>query len=248
MSDQQPTHFTLWNLGRQPLEITSAQDPIVADAGLVAVRALDRSLGVLADLADRLPDPRDPLFVRHSAERLLTQQVYQLLAGYPDCNDADELRGDALFQILADVTPDGEEPLACGSTLARFQYAYTRRSQREGEPEVLLVRRAAQLQRLKVANDFLVDLFIRTRVTPPTEVILDVDATDDPTHGKQALSGYHGYYRQHQFLPLHVYEGHSGFPLAVWLRPGATHASLGAVDSLRPIVAQLRAAWPEVRI
>src|SRR3954447_24284904 len=248
MSDQQPTHFTLWNLGRQPLEITSAQDPIVADAGLVAVRALDRSLGILADLADRLPDPRDPLFVRHSTQRLLTQQVYQVLAGYPDCNDADELRRDALFQILADVTPDGEEPLASGSTLARFQYAYTRRGQRAGEPEILLVRRAAQLQRIKVVNDFLPDLFVRTRVTPPTEIILDVDATDDPTHGRQALSGYHGYYRQHQYLPLLVFDGASGFPLACWLRHGTAHASLGAVDVLRAVVRELRAVWPDVVI
>src|SRR5262249_55891701 len=153
-------------------------------------------------LARRLPDPRDPLFVRHASERLLIQQVYQVLAGYPDGNDADTLRDDTLFQILADVTPNGEEPLASGSTLTRFPSAYTRRGQRAGEPEVLLVRRAAQLQRVKVVNDFLLDLFLRTRVTPPTEIILDVDATDDPTHGQQALAGYHGYYRQHQYLPL----------------------------------------------
>jgi Transposase DDE domain group 1 len=248
MSDQQPTHFTLWNLGRQQLEVTFNEGPIVADAGLVAVRALDRSLGILADLAARLPDPRDPLFVRHSTERLLTQQVYQLLAGYPDCNDADDLRRDALFQILADVTPDGEEPLASGSTMARFQYAYTRRGQRAGEPEILQVRRAAQLQRVKGVNDFLLDLFIRTRVTPPTEIILDADATDDPTHGKQALSGYHGYYRQHQYLPLLVFEGASGFPLACWLRPGTAHASLGVVDILRAVVQKLRAVWPDVVI
>jgi hypothetical protein len=248
MCDQSPPHFTLWTLGRQQLEVTFDQGPIVADAGLLSVRALDRSLGILADLADRLPDPRDPLFVRHSTQRLLIQQVYQLLAGYPDCNDADELRRDALFQILAEVTPDGEEPLASGSTLARFQYAYTRRGQREGEPEVLLVRRAAQRQRIKVANDFLVDLFVRTRVTPPTAIILDVDATDDPTHGKQALSGYHGYYGQHQYLPLLVFDGASGFPLACWLRHGTAHASLGAVDILRAVVQKLRAVWPEVII
>src|SRR4051812_42106103 len=181
MSDQQPTHFTLWNLGRQQLEVTFNEGPIVADVGLVAVRALDRSLGILADLAARLPDPRDPLFVRHSTERLLTQQVYQLLAGYPDCNDADELRSDALFQILADVTPDGEEPLASGSTMARFQYAYTRRGQREGEPEVLLVRRAAQLQRLKEVNDFLAALFTPHPLPPPAGTIRERAPTTDPT-------------------------------------------------------------------
>src|SRR5205823_6192673 len=133
---------------------------------------------------------------------------------------------------------------------ARFQYAFTRRQAELPlqERPVLLEVRAAQTQRLKITNRYLVDLFIRTRRQAPTEIILDVDATDDPTHGGQALSGYHGYFRQHQYFPLHIYEGYTGFPLAVWLRPGTVHASLGAVDVLRAIVAQLRAAWPGVRI
>ena len=243
-------HLTLWNLGPQQLLVDFQGGRIVSDAGLLAVRALERPLRVIADLAPQLPDPRSPKFIRHSVEALLTQEVYALLAGYPDHNDADELRIDPLFQILADVRPDAAQPLASGSTLARFAYAFTRRDA-ELPPEerpVLLEVRAAQTQRLKVLNRYLVDLFVRTRREAPAELILDVDATDDPTHGAQALSGYHGYFRQHQYLPLHVYEGHSGFPLAVWLRPGAVHASLGAVDILRAILVQLRAAWPAVRI
>jgi hypothetical protein len=250
MTSEDTQHFSLWNLGPQQLQVDFQGGRIVSDAGLLAVRALERPLRVIADLAARLPDPRSPLFVQHSVEAILTQEVYALLAGYPDHNDADDLRTDPLFQILADVSPDTERPLASGSTLARFQYAYTRRDA-EVPPEeraVLLEVRAAQLQRLTILNDYLVDLFIRTRREPPVEIILDVDATDDPTHGTQALSGYHGYYRQHQYFPLHVYEGHSGFPLAAWLRPGVVHASLGAVDVLRPIVTKLRAAWPGVRI
>jgi hypothetical protein len=243
-------HLTLWHLGPQQLRIDFQGGRIVSDAGLLAVRALERPLRVIADLAPQLPDPRSPKFIRHSVEALLTQEVYALLAGYPDHNDADDLRADPLFQILADVSPDAAQPLASGSTLARFAYAFTRRDA-ELPPEerpVLLEVRAAQTQRLKILNRYLVDLFVRTRPQPPAELILDVDATDDPTHGAQTLSGYHGYFRQHQYLPLHVYEGHSGFPLAVWLRPGAIHASLGAVESLAALVAQLRAAWPAVRI
>lgn len=250
MAPEGHDHFTLWNLGPQQLLVDFSGGRIVSDAGLLAVRALERPLRVIADLAPLLPDPRAPNFVQHSVEAILTQQVYALLAGYPDHNDADQLRNDPLFQILADVSPDAEQPLASGSTLARFQYAFTRR-QAELPPEerpVLLEVRAAQTQRLKILNGYLLDLFIRTRTQAPTEIILDVDATDDPTHGAQALSGYHGYYRQHQYFPLHVYEGHSGFPLAVWLRPGTVHASLGAVDILRPIVDRLRAAWPGVTI
>jgi hypothetical protein len=140
--------------------------------------------------------------------------------------------------------------LASGSTLARFQYAYTRRQAElplEERP-VLLEVRAAQTSRIKILNDYLVELFIRTRRTPPSEIILDIDASDDPVHGQQTLSGYHGYYRQHQYLPLYVYDGDTGFPLAAWLRPGTVHASLGAAEILDRIVSALRAAWPGVRI
>src|SRR6266542_2282617 len=127
MTRQQDSHFTLWNLGPQQLQVAFNGGRIVADAGLLAVRALERPLRVIADLAQRLPDPRSPKFIRHSVEALLTQEVYALLAGYPDHNDHDDLRTDPLFQILADVRPDAEQPLASGSTLARFAYSFTRR-------------------------------------------------------------------------------------------------------------------------
>ena len=246
-SDQ---HLTFWSVGAQQLQVTFDGGRIVSDTGLLAVRALEKPLRILAGLAERLPDPRCPEFIHHSQEALLTQAVYQILAGYPDFNDAQALRDDPLFQILADVCPDAERPLASGSTLARYQYAYTRR-QADVPPEqrpALLEARAAQTGRLKIVNDYLVDVFISTRRSPPEEVILDVDATDDPVHGQQALSGYHGYFRQHQYFPLLVYDGHTGFPLAAWLRPGAVHAGLGSVEVLAAIVAKLRAAWPGLRI
>jgi hypothetical protein len=250
LAQQPDQHFTLWDVGPQQVHAAFDGGRIVSDAGLLAVRALERPLRVIAELAGRLPDPRSPRFVEHSTEAVLTQTVYQILAGYPDCNDAQALRDDPLFQILAEVSPDADHPLASPSTLARFQYAYTRRQAEQPVEErpVLLEVRAAQTGRIKVLNQYLVDLFIRTRRTVPAEVILDVDASDDPVHGRQALSGYHGYYRQHQYLPLFVYDGVSGFPLAAWLRPGTAHASLGAVAILEGIVAALRAAWPGVRI
>jgi hypothetical protein len=240
--------LTLWHVGPQQVQVRFDGGQVVTDTGLLAVRALERPLRVLADLAQRLPDPRAPGYIRHSAEALLTQQVYQLLAGYPDCNDAQALRHDPLFHLLADQSPDAERPLASAATLARFQYAFTRRQAGDDDTAILRQRRAARIHRLRVLNDYLVDLFLRTRRTAPTEVILDVDASDDPTHGQQQLSGYHGYYEQHQYLPLFVFDGHSGMPLAAWLRPGTVHASCGAVDILRILVQRLRAAWPGVVI
>lgn len=250
MTPQRQPHFTLWNLGSQQLQVAFDGGSLVSDAGLLAVRALEKPLRVIADLAPRLPDPRSRKYIEHSAEAILTQAVYQILAGYPDFNDAQQLRDDPLFQILADVSPDADNPLASPSTLARFQYAFTRRQAElpVEERPVLSEVRAAQTGRIKILNDYLVDLFIRTRRVRPAEIILDVDASDDPVHGRQTLSGYHGYYRQHQYLPLFVYDGATGFPLAAWLRPGTVHASLGAADILDAIVTRLRAAWPDVRI
>jgi hypothetical protein len=250
MVSERDQHFTLWTIGSQQLQVAFDGGRIVSDAGLLLVRAVEKPLRVIADLAQRLPDPRAPAFIEHSVEAILTQEVYQILAGYPDFNDAQPLRVDPLFQILTDVSPDRDHPLASPSTLARFQYAYTRRQAETPleERPVLLEVRAAQTGRIKILNDYLVDLFPRTRRTIPTEIILDVDASDDPVHGHQALSGYHGYYRQHQYLPLFVYDGATGFPLAAWLRPGTSHASWGAVDILDAIVTRLRAAWPDVRI
>jgi hypothetical protein len=150
MTSERDQHFTLWRLGSQQLHVAFDGGRIVSDAGLLAVRALERPLGIIANLAARLLDPRSPKFIAHSAEALLTQEVYPILAGYPDFNDAQTLRADPLFQILADLSPDADQPLASGSTLARFQYAYTRR-QAELPPEerpALLEVRAAQTRRI----------------------------------------------------------------------------------------------------
>lgn len=250
MNNDGSQHLTFWNLGSQQLLVDFEGGRIVSDVGLLSVRALEKPLGLLADLAQRLPDPRAPKFIQHSAEALLTQQVYQILAGYPDGNDAQVLRDDPLFQILADVSPDAEQPLASGSTLTRFQYAYTRRQRElpEEDRPAFHEMYTARTERLHVLNECLLDWFIRTRRTPPPQVIIDLDGTDDPVHGQQALSGYHGYYQQHQYFPLLAFEGHSGFPLAAWLRPGRAGANWGVVDTLDRIVRRLRALWPNLLI
>lgn len=242
--------LTLWDLGSQQVTVDFQGGSLVTDAGLLALRAFDKELGVLADLAARLPDPRAQKLVTHSRETILTQQVYQILADYPDGNDAQRLRLDPLFQTLADVAPAPATPLASGSTLNRFQHAFTRRQAELPLEERPVLREvaAAQTQRLKILNAYLPELFCRTRRQAPTAVTIDLDASDDPTHGQQVLTGFHGYYDQHQYFPLFAFDGATGFPLAAWLRPGTVHASCGAVDTLRGIVEQLRAVWPEVAI
>jgi hypothetical protein len=240
--------LTFWDLGKQQVTVDFHGGQVVSDAGLLPIRLLDKELGVLATVAGRLPDPRVQALVTHTREALPVQDVYQILAGYPDGNDAQALRHDPLFQTPLDLTPDIGHTLASGSTLNRFHHAYTRRQAElptEQRP-VLGEVDAALSGRLRVLNNYLPELFIRTRRQPPPYIILDVDPADDPTHGQQVLSFFHGYYDQHQYFPLFVFDGDTGFPLAAWLRPGKVHASCGAVDVLSPIVQALRTAWPDV--
>jgi Transposase DDE domain group 1 len=243
--------LTFWKIGQQEVSATFDGGRVVTDAGLLSLRAFEKKLGVLRQLAQRLPDPRSQKFITYSCEDLVTQRVYQILAGYPDCHDAQSLRVDPLFRTLLDVPPDNEEcTLASGSTLARYHYAYTRRQAQlpVEERPVLLEQQAARNERLRIFNDYLVELFVHTRRQPPTRIVIDLDATDDPTHGQQVLSFFHGYFEQYQYFPLLAFDADSGFPLAAWLRPGTVHASCGAVSVLQDLVPRLRQAWPDVEI
>ncbi len=245
-----PDQLTLWDLGKQQVTVAFDGGQLVTDAGLLALRELDKRLGVLSELAQRLPDPRAQKYVKHTREALLTQQVYQIVADYADCNDSNRLRDDPLFQTVVDVSPDRDDALASGSTVARFHQAFTRR-QADLPPEERPVLRevdAALTQRLQILNDYLPELYVRTRRAAPAFVIIDLDPSDDPTHGQQVLTGFHGFYDQHQYFPLYAFDGVTGFPLAAWLRPGTVHASCGAVQTLQGIVGRLRAAWPHVVI
>jgi hypothetical protein len=253
------TQLTFWNIGRQQVTVDFNGGRIVTDAGLIAVREFEQRLGIIDGLAKRFPDPRAPLYIRHPVDEILTQHVYQFLGGYFDCNDAKTLRHDPLFLTIAGVSPDEQMPvdeetesraLSSGSTLARFQYAYTRRQAEMPieERQVLLEQRDAQLDRIQVINEYLVDLFVRSRQERPRHIVIDIDPTDDPTHGQQVLSFYHGYYEQHQYFPLLLFDGATGFPLGAWLRPGVVHAACGVVESLDLVVQKLRAAWPDVTI
>jgi hypothetical protein len=243
--------LVLFEVDRRAVTVTFDGGEVVTDTGLLALRQLDRRLGVLAEAAARLPDPRSELLRRFSTEELLTQTVYQLLGGYFDCNDAQTLRHDPLMQVLLDHAPGMDTAtLASGSTLARFRYAYTRRQRSLPVEERTIEQecQAAKCARLRELNRFLVELFVKTRPTPPKRITLDIDATDDPTHGAQQLTLFHGHYRQHQYLPLLVFDGDTKFPLAGWLRSGTAHPSWGAVETLRDLIAVLRAAWPDVEI
>ena len=252
MVETECTHqLELFEVGRQQVTVDFEGGAVVSDAGLLPVAQLDHELGILAEAARRLPDPRAQWCVTHSAEQILRQQVFQMLAGYPDGNDAQLLRNDPLFKTIVGIDPRlDDRPLASGSTINRFQHAFTRREAEKplDERDVIFEVRRAQIERINGLNEFLVDAFVRTRKTQPAHVIIDLDPTDDAAYGKQQLTFWNGYYEQNQYFPMMIFEGETGIPLGAWLRPGTVHASCGAVDMLKQIVDRLRQHWPGIMI
>ena len=203
-----------------------------SDGGVVLVAEAERKLGVIQRMASVIDDRRDPRKVRHGISEMLAQRVFGIACGYEDCNDFDDLFRDPALKVAVGRLPSTGHDLASQPTLSRLENSVG----------------AGELYRM---SEVLVDLFVEGRDQPPTWVIIDVDATDDPTHGQQQLTGFHGYYDEHCYLPLIVTARADGGPdelLATVLRPGRTHAGAGALTVLRRIVARLREAWPEVRI
>jgi len=108
--------------------------------------------------------------------------------------------------------------------------------------------RRAQVERIDAINDFLIDLYVRTRKKQLAHIIIDLDPTADPTHGQQQLAMFNGFYDQHQYRPMMLFEGESGFPLGAWLRHGTAHAGLGAVEMIQLLVERMRQHWPDIMI
>lgn len=214
-------------VGRREVVADFLGGRLTSDAGIVLLREVDRQIGLLDAVNDCIVDPRDPRLTVHDQRTMLAQRIFSIALGYEDLNDQQTLRTDAALQVAAGVSPTEEEPMASPSTLCRLENRIMRQT---------LVR----LSRI------LVDQFIASHETPPEEITLDFDATDDPVHGQQEGRFFHGYYRHYCFLPLYVFCGSQ--PLVAYLRPskidGAKHAK--AITKL--LVEFLRQAWPHTRI
>ena len=216
-------------LGRKEIIGTFNGGDISSDGGLTLVAAADKRLGLTAELASLIPDHREPGKVRHSLHDLVSQRVYQIACGYEDCNDADDLRYDPVFKTAIGRLPASDPALASQPTLSRLENTITR----------------TQLLRM---GQLLVEMFVRQHSQePPGKIILDFDATDDPTHGQQQFTAFHGFYDEHCYVPLivtaQVDEGPKEL-LTVMLRPGRSHAGAYALSVLKRLVARLRQQWP----
>src|SRR6202167_1258305 len=211
---------------------------LTSDAGGLLLGAADRGLGLVGRLAGCFRDARDPRFVEHSVATLVGQRVFGIALGYEDLNDHDELRHDPLMAVLAgklEAWRGDCAPVAGKSTLNRLELS------RE------IATRYHKISHDPAAIEALfVDLFLEAHAKAPKEIILDLDATDDPLHGLQEGRFFHGYYDCYCYLPLYVFCGRH--LLAAKLRPSNIDGSAGAKEEIARIVGQIRARWPRVRI
>lgn len=202
---------------------------MTSDGGGLLLREIDESYGVTASAAFSIHDRRDRKRTLHDIVALLRQRIFSIALGYEDANDAHTLKSDPALKIMSGRLPETGADLASQPTISRFENRVTSRD----------LRRLA---------DFLADLYIRTHPDSPPWIVMDMDATDDPTHGNQQLSFFHGYYEQHMYHPLLIFDGLDGFPLAAILRPGNVHASKAAISVLKRLIKKLKKVYPRTHI
>src|SRR6266478_2723341 len=230
-------------LGFHPLkqrEIRAQFDggAITSDGGGLLLREVEKRIGILRQFAACFTDYRNADLIEHTVQELVAQRVYGLALGYEDLNDHEELRNDPLLAVLVEKSDPSQETLAGKSTLNRLELTRETASRRERYKKIVLDHAAV--------DRLLVQVFLEAHREAPQEIILDLDATDDPLHGKQEGRFFHGYYGHYCYLPLYIFCGE--FLLGARLRPSNIDASAGSVEELQRIVAQIRSVWSGVRI
>lgn len=207
--NQQPLLFS--SLPQKKIVADFNGGDITTDGGLPLIREVDRRIGLIDSLDNAINDPRCPWLIEHDQRTILAQRIFAIVAGYEDLNDHQTLRNDTLMQAITDrclkVGQKEHDPLSSPPTLCRLENRITR----------------ADLARMAEA---IVESFIASHPTPPEQLVLDFDATDDTIHGNQEGRFFHGYYDNYCFLPLYVTCGQQ--LLAAYLRPsnidGAKHS------------------------
>jgi hypothetical protein len=191
---------------------------------------VDRQIGFTERLAATLRDKRHPSYIDHPLQDLLAQRIYQIASGYADGNDANSLRHDPMFKLGVDRLPLApEHNLASAPTFSRLEHSIDRKD----------------LYRLTRA---FVDHFIASYPEPPAAIVLDLDHSDDPTHGQQEFAFYNHHYQNHCYLPLFIFEGTSHALVAAYLRPGTRPTGAENAMILVRLLSYLRRHWPHTHI
>ena len=217
-------------LPQRPITVRFSDLELSSDAGILLARQAEEQVQVCQKLADCIQEWRDPHKITHSLYQLVSQRVYQLVGGYEDANDSNQLRHDPIYKLACNRLPVPEqEALASQPTITRLENQVSR-------SEVSAMRRR------------LLEGFIESYQEAPEEIVLDIDGWDAPTYGCQQLSCFHGYYEQSMYFPVLLNEAQTGYPLVLQLRAGNSHPGKGMAGILRWVFWRLRQVWPQVRI
>jgi Transposase DDE domain group 1 len=211
---------------------------ITSDAGGLLLGATDRAIGMVDRLASCFVDRRSQAHVEHSVATLVGQRIFAIALGYEDLNDHEKLRHDPLMAVLSGKLEARRADCAAvagKSTLNRLELS-------KSEPS----RYHKISYDAEAVDRLFVDLFLEAHRAAPSQITLDLDATDDPLHGEQEGRFFHGYYKSYCYLPLYIFCGRH--LLCAKLRKADIDASAGSLDEVARIVAQIRERWPEVRI
>jgi hypothetical protein len=211
-----------------PVVVEPSTAQLSSDGGLLPIRQLDEELGLTHQLAEALVDPRVQSYVDHTLLEMTRMRIYGILADYEDQNDHDVLNSDPIFKLICNRSINDPD-LASQPTLSRFENSID----------------VGSFFRLQ---DVLIDQFIASFDKPPSQLTFDMDPFDDPTHGEQQLTFFHGHYGQYQYLPRAVTCADNDLVVMVCLLYGSAHAALGAQDDLTFLVTRLREVWPGVKI
>jgi len=201
-----------------------------SDFGALLLRGIDRQIGFTQRLAAAVRDKRHPSYTEHSMQELFAQRIYQIASGYADGNDANSLRHDPMFKLSMERLPlDPNQDLASAPTFSRLEHRITR----------------PDLYRLSQA---FVDHFIASYPEPPAAIVLDLDHSEDPTHGQQELAFYNHHYQSHCYLPLFIFEGTSHALVTACLRPGKRPPGVENAMIMIRLLSYLRRHWPDTHI
>ena len=201
---------------------------VSSDGGVLILREIVERIGIIDKFSEAIKDTRHQSYISHDIKMLLNQRILQIACGYEDADDADDLRSDPGFKAACNRLPSDSD-LASQPTISRFENNLT----------------ARDIYRIGMA---LIEQFIASYKAPPEGIILDIDDTDDPTHGAQQLSLFNGYYDEYCYQPLFIFEGISGKLITSILRPGKRPCGKETCAIIKRVVNRIREVWPKVGI
>jgi len=219
----------LFPIAGKKIELGYTGEQISSDGGLLLLREVENQTGLICGISSCITDTRDSRYIDHSVKELITQRVFQVAAGYEDCNDCNDLRSDMVFKACAGRLPQTGLDLASQPTMSRLENAV-------GPKDLIQMGR------------YLLDTFVSSYATAPGVIVIDCDDTNNDTYGGQQLTLFNSYYHGHCYMPLHIYEGLSGKLITTILKPGRRNKQNNVASLLKKIIRHLRKQWPGTMI